>query len=110
MKLLFDQNISHRLVDLLAPVFPGCSHVRHCALDSADDETVWAFARENNFMIVSKDSDFLQHCFLRGFPPKVIWIRLGNCSTDDIHRVLSQNQNEVQSFYQDPIQALLVIP
>lgn len=108
MKLLFDQNISHRLVDLLASVYPGCSHLRHWGLDSADDETVWNFARQNSLMIVSKDSDFLQHCFLRGFPPKVIWIRLGNGSTDDIERVLRQHQNEVQDFYQDPIQDLLV--
>ncbi|MBZ5546083.1 MAG: DUF5615 family PIN-like protein, partial [Acidobacteriia bacterium] len=80
MKLLFDQNLSPRLVQALASVYPDSVHVRDCGLQHADDESVWEFAGRNGFTIVSKDSDFRQRSFLFGFPPKVIWVRLGNCS------------------------------
>ena len=110
MKLLFDQNISDRLVETLESLHPGSSHVKRCHLDTADDEAVWKFAREHDYTIVSKDSDFLSHCFLRGFPPKVIWIRLGNCSTARVEQALTEFQGEIEAFDRDRIQALLVIP
>ncbi|MGI0135205.1 MAG: DUF5615 family PIN-like protein, partial [Candidatus Micrarchaeaceae archaeon] len=88
MKLLLDQNISHRLVTSLAEIYADSSHVRLMGLERADDETLWRFARESGFTLVSKDSDFHQRSFLRGFPPKVVWLRLGNCSTHDIERIL----------------------
>lgn len=81
MKLLFDQNLSHCLVEIVAALYPGSSHVRHFGLQRADDEIIWELARERGFTIVSKDAEFHQRSFLRGFPPKIIWVRLGNCST-----------------------------
>ena len=58
MKLLFDQNLSPRRVDLLADVFADSMHVQQAKLDRADDETVWRFARHEGFAIATKDSDF----------------------------------------------------
>lgn len=88
MKLLFDENLSHRLVRLLADLFPESVHVRDIGLKSADDLLVWSYAEENDLMIVSKDSDMHDRSFLFGYPPKVIWIRLGNCSTNDVEQIL----------------------
>jgi hypothetical protein len=58
VRLLFDQNLSPRLVTVLADVFPGSTHVRDVGLSSANDEEVWAYAIEHELAIVSKDSDY----------------------------------------------------
>lgn len=81
MKLLFDENLSHRLASALADIYPGSLHLRDCGLRGATDEDVWRHARENGLVIVSKVSDFSQRSALLGPPPKVIWLRVGNCTT-----------------------------
>ena len=88
MKLLFDQNLSPRLVALLVDIFPESVHVRDAGLRTADDETVWNYALQQQLVIISKDSDFRQRSFLFGSPPKVVWIRRGNCSTQDIESII----------------------
>jgi len=110
VKLLFDENLSHHLVNVVASSFPGSSHVRLCGLKSAQDETVWAFAAAENFAIVSKDSEFHQRSFLFGFPPKIIWIRLGNCSTRQIAELLQTHEPRIRKFCEDKAHACLVIP
>lgn len=110
MKFLFDQNISYRVVALLSDLFPGSSHIRDHGLERADDEVVWEFARKNDFVIVSKDSDFHQRSFLQGFPPKVIWLRMGNCTTDEIEKVLREHQEEIEQFYKDEEASFLILP
>jgi len=82
MKLLFDRNLSPRLVNRLADLYPGSQHVSFIGLDQADDRTVWEYANQNDFTVVTRDSDFSELSVLRGFPPKIIWIRRGNCSTN----------------------------
>jgi predicted nuclease of predicted toxin-antitoxin system len=59
VKLLFDQNLSRRLVPILAEQFPGSNHIVELGLDTATDREVWTFARDNGFAIASKDSDFV---------------------------------------------------
>jgi predicted nuclease of predicted toxin-antitoxin system len=83
-RLLFDQNLSHRLVRALAEIFPGSLHVRDAGLARADDTAVWQFARDAGLTIVTKDSDFNQMCLVYGPPPRVVWLRIGNCATDDV--------------------------
>lgn len=107
MKLLFDQNLSHKLVRQLADLFPESVHVREVGLKEAGDPVVWEYARNNGLMIVSKDSDFHQRSFLYGYPPKVVWVRLGNCSTADVERVLRTNFETIQDFYEDISAAFL---
>ena len=57
MKLLFDQNLSHKLCQQLSDLFPGSSQVRLIGLDKADDRTLWEFARTNGYTLVSLDAD-----------------------------------------------------
>lgn len=91
MKLLFDQNLSPRLVDLLADVFPESSHVQTAGLDRANDDAVWHFALEHSFTLVTKDSDFQERSQIAGSAPCVVWIRRGNCSTAEIEAMLRKH-------------------
>jgi len=84
-------------------------HVREVGLAKADDATVWDHALENELVIVSKDADFHQRSFLSGPPPKVIWIRLGNCTTGDIERLLRDQAAEILAFADDPETAFLAL-
>ena len=108
MKLLFDANLSPRLVIALDERFPGSVHVEHLAL-SPEDDAIWEFARENDFAIVSKDSDFYRLSVTRGAPPKVIWLRVGNCSTHLIEAALRARFDEVLKFDADRVSSLLIV-
>lgn len=99
MKLLFDHNLSPRLVNRLADLYPDSNHLFNLNLDTAEDSFVWEYARDNDFVIVTKDSDFSELSLLRGFPPKVIWIRIGNCTTKDIESLILSNTKEIDNFH-----------
>ena len=109
MKLLFDQNISYKLVTRVGDVYPESKHVRQVGLGEADDAEVWDYARDNDFVIVSKDEDFHQRSFLYGSPPKVVWLRLGNCTTQDIEGVLRRNRVALAGFAAQEEAAFFVI-
>jgi len=101
VKLLLDQNLSPRLVPALVDLYPGSAHVREVGLQTADDDTVWRHAAAHGFVIVSKDADFHERSFLLGHPPKVIWIRRGNCSTDDVISLLRDHHAAMLMFEGD---------
>jgi len=84
MKLLFDENLSPKLPRILAAQFPGSLHLRDCGLKGAADEAIWEYAGTHGFTIVSKDADFYQHSLFYGSPPKFVWLRIGNCTRDDL--------------------------
>ena len=109
MRLLFDQNLSHQLVIRLGEVFPDSQHVRDVGLADADDTSVWEFAAAGGYAIVSKDSDFHQRSFLYGAPPKVIWLRIGNCTTSDIERLLRRHIEDIERFDRDEESSFLVL-
>ena len=109
MKLLFDQNLSHRLVTLLAAEFPDSEHVRNLGMAAASDVDVWACAAEQGFVIASKDTDFQQRAVLRGHPPKVVWVRLGNCSTEDVADLLRSHLTDLLAFEGDPAASFLAL-
>ncbi len=109
MKLLFDENVSPRLVAGLSDVFAGSVHVRDVGLARATDATIWGYARDHDFTIVSKDSDFHQVSFVRGPPPKVVWIRRGNCTTGDIAALLRSNRTEILAFGAEAEAAFLAL-
>lgn len=109
MRLLFDQNISHRILPLLIGDFPGAEHVRNAGLSAASDTVIWAFAKANGFMMVSKDADFQQRALLLGHPPKVVWVRTGNCSTRELADLLKSRTAEIQTFAADAVACLLVV-
>jgi len=109
MKLLFDENLSPRLVQLLEDLFPNSIHVLDVGLKAADDPLVWEYAKSNGLILVSKDSDMHQRSFLFGPPPKVVWVRLGNCSTLDVERLMRQNVSAINVFFDDPDTSFLVL-
>ncbi len=109
MKLLFDQNLSPKLVNRLADLFPDPSHVQSVGLDCADDNQVWEHARLNGFAIVSKDVDYNNLSVLRGSPPKVIWLQLGNCTTAEVEAVFRARFADIDTFEKDPSVGTLVL-
>jgi predicted nuclease of predicted toxin-antitoxin system len=109
VRLLFDENVAPRLVRDLADVFPDSAHVRDLNLQAASDQEVWVRASAGRLVIVTKDDDFRQRSFLHGHPPKVIWVRLGNCRTADVAVLLRAREAEVRAFVADPQLALLAL-
>ncbi len=109
MKLLFDQNLSPKLVRSLSDLFPGSLHVQAVNLDRAKDNVLWKFAREKSFIIVSKDVDFSDLIVIAGYPPKVIWIRRGNCSTKQIEEILRAHFNDIKNLEESPDIGVLVL-
>lgn len=109
MKLLLDENLSFRLVRALRDVFPGSAHLRDVGLVGSDDEKAWEFAGRNGFILTSKDADFYHRSVLRGAPPKVIWLRVGNASTDVIAKTLRVHQQVIQEFVEDQDATFLVL-
>ena len=109
MKLLFDQNLSPKLASRLADLFPGSTHVQTAALDCADDDRVWGYARLNGFAIVSKDADYNTLSVLRGSPPKVIWLQLGNCTTAQVEAAFRSHFADIEVFERDPIAGTLAL-
>lgn len=109
MKLLFDENLSPRLVQALEPEYPGSAHVRTLGLRGATDGAIWERARQEAYAIVSKDNDFRQLSFLHGAPPKVIWLSVGNAGTEAILRFVRNQRAEIQAFEADTEASLLVL-
>ena len=107
MKLLFDQNLSPRLVSRLSDVFPAAEHVERVGLGSLPDRDIWDFAAKNGYAIVTKDVDFSDMSILLGSPPKVIWIQLGNCTTAEIESLLRNHSKVIKDFEQDQMLRLL---
>jgi len=98
MKLLFDQNISFRILSLLPDSFSDCRQVRSIGLHNCDDVEIWQYAKRNGFTIVTFDADFFDLSILRGFPPKVIWLRTGNLNTSEIANRILLNFSNIASF------------
>lgn len=107
--LLFDENLSPRLVDRLAGIYPGSAHISHVGLGNALDKAVWDYARQNDFMIVTKDADFSEMSLVSGFPPKIVWIRRGNCSTGDIEKLLRESYDAILTLSDDPALGILTL-
>ena len=109
MKLLFDQNLSPKLVNRLADLFPGSSHVQSLGLDCAGDDQVWEHARLNGFAIVTKDEDYNNLSVIRGSPPKVIWLQLGNCTTGQVEAAFRARFADLEAFEKEPAVGTIVL-
>jgi predicted nuclease of predicted toxin-antitoxin system len=107
MNLLLDQNLSSRLSRRLKDAFPGIRHVAEVGLSSASDGEIWEAARQMNGVIVTQDSDFVDLQVLRGFPPKALWLRLGNCTTVYIEAMLRTRSPDIARFIADHEMGLL---
>lgn len=102
MKLLFDQNISFRAVKVLKNIFPEAKQVRELHLENCTDRHIWEYSKNEGYTIVTFDSDFFDLTLLLGIPPKVIWLRFGNSSTDNLITILQENQNLIREFIENP--------
>ncbi len=109
MRLLFDENLSHTLVRRLAPAYPDSAHVRDVGLRGQQDAVVWEYARRQSFAITSKDTDFRDLSFLRGAPPKILWLSVGNAGTEAIARLLEGRRSLIEEFAAAAEDALLVL-
>lgn len=107
MKLLFDQNLSHRLPARLVDLFPDSSHVRTLGLDRSPDDEVWRQAKTHGFAIVSQDADFAERGQIFGAPPKVIWLRCGNTTPATIEQLLRKAAPLITAFGAEPKQRVL---
>ena len=106
--LLFDQNLSDRLVQIVSADFPGSVHVKQLGLSEADDMKIWERAAQDGFAIVTKDADFHYLSLLRGHPPKLIYLCLGNCPTSTIAALLVSHSGTIKTFLADPAESLLM--
>ena len=109
MKLLLDENLSHRLVARLEEAFPGTVSVDYIGLRSQPDTAIGDYAAAQGFAIVSKDEDLRQLSFFRGHPPKVIWLAVGNAGTDRVADLLLRNKNRIITFLGQNEDSLLIL-
>lgn len=109
MKLLFDENLAPSLALRLADIFPQSEHVDRIGLGATQDREVWEYARKHHYTLVSKDSDFHELSLLYGAPPKVVWIRRGNCTTRQIELILRNKLEDIRSLADNTESTYLVI-
>lgn len=98
VRLLLDENLSEQLLPGLAARFPGSSHVRALGLGGARDNDLWSLAQRSGFILVTKDEDFVTLSVLRGHPPKVVWLNIGNASTPDTLALLLRQADAIYAF------------
>jgi predicted nuclease of predicted toxin-antitoxin system len=101
VKLLFDQNISYRVIKQILNLFPEAKQTRELGLENSTDKKIWEFAKKNDYTIVSFDADFYDLVTLFGHPPKVIWLRIGNASTQNLILSLEKNAEIMKAFIMD---------
>ena len=109
MKLLLDQNLSDRITSRISDLFPGSTHIKAVGQREADDDVVWEWAKQHGFKIASKDTDFHERAIVFGHPPKVIWLRVGNCQTSLITNLLRSRYSVVRQFIESETESLLIL-
>ena len=109
MKLLFDQNISFRVLPLIKDIFPEANQIHQLGLKDKTDREIWEYAKENNYVIVTFDGDFYDFSLVWGHPPKIIWLRVANHVTKEVASVLRVHHETITLFGQDEELACLEI-
>lgn len=109
MKLLLDENLSDRIISRIADLYPNSAHVKTLGLTNTDDVVIWEYAKANDFVIVSKDSDFHQRGLLYGHPPKFIYLRIGNSPTSKIVQFLRDSFDTISQFGDSEAESILVL-
>jgi predicted nuclease of predicted toxin-antitoxin system len=109
MKLLLDANLPPQIVGRLRDIYPDAKHVRSLSMSNASDTEIWNYAQREGYVIVSKDSDFYHRSTLLGFPPKIIWLQLGNCSVARFESVLRDNYSRIADFATDMTASFLIL-
>jgi predicted nuclease of predicted toxin-antitoxin system len=101
MKLLFDQNISYRILKKIEADYPNAQQVRRLGLDNTSDIEIWEYAKKHEFSIVTFDGDFADIATINGHPPKILWLRTGNTTTDNIAKILIEKKEMIKAFLEE---------
>jgi len=109
MKLLFDENISFKLCKRLEDIYPNSTHVRFVNLENKDDSEIWQFAKKENYIIVTQDSDYNDMSILKGFPAYVVWIKTGNSLVSEIENTLRTHSITIRAFFDNQSIGLIEI-
>ena len=110
MKILFDANISWKLVNKLNLTFGECAHVDYIGLNvPAEDIDIWNFALENGYIIVIKDNDFVDLLKVNGFPPKVVLLKTGNNSSTSLMELLKNAKEMIEDLEKNNFGLLEII-
>jgi len=96
MKLLLDENLSRRVVPFIQEAFPDSTQIALLGMENSIDKDIWQYAHDNNYVIVTKDSDFYEMSLLYGQPPKIIWLKIGNQTKAATIRVLIENSADIE--------------
>ena len=96
MKLLLDENLSRRLVPFLQHEYPDSSQVVLLGMESASDKDVWQRARDESYVIVTRDADFQELSLVWGQPPKVIRLKALNQSRAATLKILLENRTLIE--------------
>ncbi len=104
-----DENLSDRIIYRIIDLYPDSEHVKILALTNTDDVLIWEYAKMNDFVIVSKDSDFHQRSLLYGHPPKFVYLRIGNSPTSKIVQILRDSFGIITQFGDSKTESILVL-
>lgn len=96
MKLLLDENLSRRIVPFLQQAYPDTAQVTALGLQAATDLEIWDFAKAHDYVIVSRDVDFMDLSLLKGQPPKLVRLRLPNQTRAATLSCLLANQASIE--------------
>jgi predicted nuclease of predicted toxin-antitoxin system len=96
MKLLLDENLSRRVVPFVLDDYPESTQIALLGMEKAYDQDIWAYAKQNGFVIVTRDSDYVDLSALLGQPPKIIWLRSGNQSKAAVIRLLLKSKDAIE--------------
>jgi predicted nuclease of predicted toxin-antitoxin system len=95
MKLLLDENLSRRILPFIQDAYPGSTQVTLLGKESASDQDLWKYAKDNDYVIVTKDADFQELSLIHGAPPKVLWLRVGNTTKAKVAKLLIDNHQSI---------------
>lgn len=100
MKILFDQNISYRIISKITVAFPNAKQIKQLGIENYSDIEIWDYAKKNEYTIITFDSDFFDFANIKGHPPKIIWLRIGNTKTDFLAGILNEKKSIISDFIQ----------
>ena len=109
LEAFVDENLPPRLVHDLADLFPDSTHVSSVELGSTPDAIIWEYAKTHGFALLTKDKDFASLGLACGAPPQVILLQTGNCSTDELLRMIRNNAIRFSELEKDARRSLLVL-
>lgn len=100
MKFLLDVHISYKLANAIKELGHEAIHI-NTILDKwhTKDSDICKYADKNDFILITKDTDFRISYFLSNTPKKLIKVNLGNISTEKLVSVFRKNISQIISFF-----------